>query len=41
MERYRLFDSGCSLCTSLAHKAEKNANGQLTASRPAACATLM
>ena len=31
MERYLLFDSGCSLCASLAHKVERAADGKLTA----------
>ena len=30
-ERYLLFDSGCLFCTSLAHKVEEAADGQLTA----------
>ena len=31
MERYLLFDSGCSLCTSMAHQVEDASDGKLTA----------
>ena len=31
MERYLLFDSGCTLCTGLAHDIERESGGQLIA----------